>query len=69
MNTNPNPPNISTGEKWFVKEEGQKHLNIYEIFDVTDQTVLMRKETDVRTLRYRKSDIIFVERVYTFEEN
>jgi hypothetical protein len=57
------PPELKVGDKWYVKEPDQKILVVYEIFEVTEKTVVMKEKNFVGHYRYRKSDIEFVEKV------
>jgi hypothetical protein len=59
------PPELKAGDKWYVKEPDQKILVVYEIFEVTEKTVVMKEENYVGCghYRYRKSDIEFIEKV------
>lgn len=61
------PPELRFGECWYVKLPGATALVEVEIIEVTKQTVLLKqnKEQSYLTskLRYKKSDIEFVEKV------
>lgn len=54
------------GEVWFVRVNGNKTLNEYEIADITDVTVqLKRPSTNLLSsaIRYMKQDVEFIEKV------
>ena len=61
------PPELKVGDKWFVKLQGASCLAEQEIIEVTEKTVLLHRINEypsLRTnLRYKKSDVEFVEKV------
>ena len=61
------PPELKVGDKWFVKLQGASCLTKQKIIEVTEKTVLLQRMDDSLArhahLRYKKTDIEFVEKV------
>ena len=67
----PKRPDPRAGQVWFIQREPKHPVLTAEIDEVTHKTVLLRwapdggifVRADATALRYRKSELFFVERV------
>lgn len=58
------PPELKVGDKWYVKQKDRNDLVVFKILEVTEKTVLVEDHNmGWQHIRYKKTDIEFVEKV------